>query len=139
MTLKASKLLPPVALAQALYFLVTGTWPLISMATFEAVTGPKFDDWLVKTVGVLVSVIGAVLAVAGLRRQITLEILLLAVGNAAALAGIDIVYVAKRRISPIYLLDDLAEVILTALWLFAWTFRHRQEAAQSNDAPASSP
>ena len=58
-----------VALAQAFYFLPTGVWPLINMATFEAITGAKFDDWLVKTVGVLVSVIGGVLAIAAQRRQ----------------------------------------------------------------------
>jgi hypothetical protein len=136
--LNASNLLSLVALAQAFYFSLTGIWPLVSMATFEAVTGPKFDDWLVKTVGVLVSVIGGVLAVAGLRRAITLEILLLAVGSAVALAGIDVVYVAKRRISPVYLLDALAEVILIALWIFAWTIKHRQQATQSNDASAFS-
>jgi energy-converting hydrogenase Eha subunit E len=72
--LNASNFLSLVALAQAFYFLLTGIWPLVSMATFEAVTGPKFDDWLVKTVGVLVSVIGVVLAIAALRRRITLEI-----------------------------------------------------------------
>jgi len=41
------------------YFLLTGIWPLLSMRTFEAVTGPKVDRWLVKTVGVLVAVIGS--------------------------------------------------------------------------------
>jgi hypothetical protein len=62
---------------------------------------------------------------------------LLAVGSAVALAGIDIVYVAKRRIPPVYLLDALTEVILIALWLIAWTFKYRQEVTLSSVMPAS--
>jgi hypothetical protein len=36
---------------QAGYYCLTGVWPLLHMASFEAVTGPKVDDWLVKMVG----------------------------------------------------------------------------------------
>ena len=50
--------------------------------TFEAVTGPKTDLWLVKTVGVLVAVIGAVLATAGLRGRVPPELALLGAGGA---------------------------------------------------------
>ncbi len=50
-----------VALVQGIYFLVTGIWPLISMRTFLTITGPKTDLWLVKTVGLVLAVIGAVL------------------------------------------------------------------------------
>ena len=104
------------ALAQAIFYVVTGVWPLVSIRTFEAVTGPKADRWLVKTVGVLVTVIGAVLGLAGWRRRTTPEVALLATGSAMGLAGIDIVYVAKRRISPIYLLDAMVELALAAAW-----------------------
>src|SRR5437879_6174180 len=36
---------PP--LAQGLYFLLTGLWQLLSISSFQAVTGPKHDLWLV--------------------------------------------------------------------------------------------
>jgi hypothetical protein len=36
---------------QALYYLATGLWPLVHLPSFEAVTGPKTDDWLVHMVG----------------------------------------------------------------------------------------
>jgi hypothetical protein len=39
-------------------YLATGLWPLIHMKSFVAVTGPKRDLWLVRTVGILVSCIG---------------------------------------------------------------------------------
>ncbi|MGH7277446.1 MAG: hypothetical protein ACREJG_02050 [Candidatus Rokuibacteriota bacterium] len=106
------------SLAQGLYFLVTGLWSLVSIRTFFAVTGPKTDVWLVKTVGVLVAVIGAVLMAAGMRRHTPPELPLLAAGSAAGLAGIDTVYVARRRISPIYLLDAVVEAALVTCWIY---------------------
>ena len=36
---------------QGLFYVVTGLWPLVSLSTFEFVTGPKTDDWLVHMVG----------------------------------------------------------------------------------------
>lgn len=109
-----------VALAQGLYFVATGIWPLLSIRTFQMVTGRKTDLWLVKTVGVLVAVIGGVLCLAALRQQVTLEVALLAVGSAAGLAGVDIVYVSKGRILPIYLLDAVVEAVLIAGWALGW-------------------
>ena len=105
-----------VALAQGVYYLFTGIWPLVSIRTFQLVTGPKVDLWLVKTVGVIVGVIGGVLMMAGLRRERAPEIPVLAVGSAAGLAAIDVVYVARRRIAPIYLLDAAGELLLIAWW-----------------------
>jgi hypothetical protein len=115
------RLFSAVALAQAAMYILTGLWPLVSIGTFQKVTGPKCDIWLVKTVGVLVTVIGAVIGVAGARRNVTPETPLLGVGSALGLAGIDIVYVAKGRIRPIYLLDALAELLLVGAWAGAWT------------------
>ena len=98
---------------QGVYFLLTSIWSLISMRTFEAVTGPKVDRWLVKTVGVLVAVIGAsLLAEARPSRGSRV----LGVGSAAALGGVDAVYSLRGRISKIYLVDAVIEAILVALW-----------------------
>ena len=108
-----------VAYAQAVFYVLTGVWSLVSIRTFEAVTGPKVDRWLVKTVGVLVIVIGGVIGMAGHKRRVTPEIPALAIGSALGLTGIDVVYVAKRRISPVYLLDALAELGLVGLWALA--------------------
>ena len=104
-----------VILAQGAYYFFTGVWPLVSMRSFERVTGPKTDKWLVKTVGVLVAAIGGSLMVAGRRNPVSREARLLAAASAGGLALIDITYVAKRRIAPIYLLDALGEVALLAM------------------------
>lgn len=121
-----STLMRSVALAQGLYYLLTGIWPLVSIGTFQKVTGPKADQWLVKTVGVIVAVIGGVLLLAGLNRSTSPEIPVLAVGSAAALAAVDLVYVAQKRIRPIYLLDAAGECVLIAGWARArpWSKVH---------------
>ena len=65
-------------LVQGIYYTLTGVWPLVHVRSFLAVTGPKTDLWLVKTVGVLVAVIGVVIALAWWRGRITDEVALLA-------------------------------------------------------------
>lgn len=105
-----------VALVQGIYFFVTGVWPLLSMKTFLMVTGPKTDLWLVKTVGMILAVIGAVLILAQVNAEINTSIIVLAIGSAISLATVEFIYVAKRVISPIYLADAVAELILVAWW-----------------------
>ncbi|HET9496054.1 MAG TPA: hypothetical protein VFR15_17640 [Chloroflexia bacterium] len=107
------------AYTQAGFYVGTGVWPIFDMRTFQAVTGPKTDHWLVKTVGACVAVVGGVVGLAASRSRITPEIALLGAGTAAALTGIDLVYVAKGRISKIYLLDAAAETALIAMWALA--------------------
>ena len=111
-----------VAIAQGIFYLLTGVWALVSIKTFQMVTGPKTDLWLVKTVGVLVSVIGTVLILAGARSQITLEVFVLAVGSCLVLAAIDIIYVSKKVIAPVYLWDAAAELILAFVWIGSYIF-----------------
>ncbi len=113
---------PAVRLArlQSVYYIATGIWPIVSIRSFEAITGPKVDRWLVKTVGVLVAIIGGALALASRRRAFPPEVVLVATASAGALAAIDTVYVAKRRISPVYLLDAAAEIVLAAGWSRLW-------------------
>ncbi|HEX3555098.1 MAG TPA: hypothetical protein VIA62_17885 [Thermoanaerobaculia bacterium] len=101
---------------QGIYFLGTGLWPLLHMPSFLAVTGPKVDLWLVKTVGVLIAVIGVTLLAGARRRTVGPELILLAVGSVASLAGVDLVYALAGRISGVYLLDAVAEASLIVLW-----------------------
>jgi hypothetical protein len=86
--------------SQGAYYLITGAWPLMSMRTFESVTGRKKDRWLAKTVGVLVGVVGAALILAARHRKLSEEAQLLGAASAAGLAAIDLTYVAKGRIAP---------------------------------------
>ena len=100
---------------QGLYYVLTGVWPLVHLRSFEAVTGPKTDDWLVHMVGLLVVVIGATLLVAARPRQGRREVLVLAVGSAIAFTMIDVWYVVAGTISRVYLADAGVEVGLIIL------------------------
>lgn len=109
-----------VLFGQSIYFLLTGIWPLISIESFQAVTGPKVDLWLVKMVGLLAAVIGLSLLVATVYKRLLLETFILAIGSAASFAIIDLVYALSGRISPIYLLDAAFQVILIILVSIGW-------------------
>ncbi len=108
---------PTVALVQGIYFLVTGVWPLISMRSFLAITGPKTDLWLVKTVGLLLAMIGEVLIYAQQTSAVNPPVAFLGIGAAASLMLVEIVYVLKKVISPVYLGDAFAEIILIIWWV----------------------
>jgi hypothetical protein len=108
-----------VLLTQGMYYMLTGVWPLIHMGSFLTVTGPKHDLWLVQTVGILVTVIGFVLVTASTSPFIAREVVALAAGSAVGLTFIDANYSLKNRISKVYLLDALGEIILLALLLIA--------------------
>src|SRR5688500_7986781 len=100
------------AMIHAGYFVITGVWPILNLRSFVAVTGPKVDYWLVKTVGVLVTVVGLTIGIAAMRGQFGIEIFVLGVGSAAALGAVDVIYVTKRVIPRIYLVDAVAEAVL---------------------------
>lgn len=103
-------------LLHALYFVIGGIWAVVGRRSFEAISGPKSDYWLVRTVGGMLAVVGTEIGLAGWRRRLTPEIVGLAIGSSAVLAVIDVVYTAKRRISRVYLLDAVANAVLIGGW-----------------------
>jgi hypothetical protein len=108
---------PAVAAVQSAIYVASGPWVLLDERSFQAVTGRKRDLWLAKTVGLLMTVVGAVIGSAWVHRRVTPEVRALGLGSAATLAAVDVVYVARGRISPVYLLDAAVEAAIGALWL----------------------
>jgi hypothetical protein len=96
---------------------ITGLWPILHRKSFEAVTGPKIDFWLVRTVGLLLATTGIAMALAGRRQRVTPEIKGLGIGVSGTLLAVDVIYAGKGRISRIYLLDALVEASLLVAWL----------------------
>lgn len=107
-----------IAWAQGVFYFTTGIWPILHMPSFVAVTGPKADTWLVRTVGAVLAVIGFVCMHAAWSAQVSSSIALLGALSALALTIVDLRYVSVRRISKVYLLDALAETAIIAAW--AW-------------------
>jgi hypothetical protein len=125
--------------AQGLYCLVTGIWPLVSIETFQAVTGPKTDHlvtgresdhWLVNTVGVLVTANALVLLLAAWRNRPSPEVALLAVASALGLIAIDVIYVAREVLATIYLADAAIEAVFIVGWL--WVLTRTPHGAESH-------
>jgi hypothetical protein len=111
------------AAVHAAFFALTGIWPIVHMRSFLAVTGPKNDLWLVRTVGLLLVAVACPMALAAWRGVVPAEVFALAVASSTALAIIDVVYVARGTISRIYLADAAAELVLAITWLLAWGAR----------------
>ena len=101
-TVTHSKTLGTAFLIQGIYFVVTGIWPILNMASFITATGPKQDTWLIEMVGLLSVSIGLTYIVTSLKKQ-PLPVLL---GYAVSLSFLimDIVYVISGKIDQIYLL-----------------------------------
>lgn len=108
-----------VSVLQGIYWAVTGVWPLVHMRSFVWVSGPKDDYWLVRTVGLLLTLIGGVLLTAGFNKRVTPEIKWLGIGGAASMAFIDFYYALNDVIWDIYMLDGGLEIVLIVLWFWA--------------------
>lgn len=105
-----------ILLGQGAYFLVTGLWPLVWMDGFLAVTGPKEELWLVRTVGLLAAVVGLVLVMAGWRRTYVPEVAVLGAGGALAFLLVDLVGWVAGVLRWTYLLDAAVEGLILLAW-----------------------
>jgi len=122
----SSQLLRRTAFFHGGYYVLTGLWSLVSISSFQAVTGSKTDIWLVKTIGLLVTVSGLVFLYSAARRSFPMETVILAIGTALALALIEITYGSVGHISAVYLLDAVLEVFLAGLWITG-VWKQREE------------
>ena len=108
----------PVAIAQGSYWILTGLWPVVHLASFEWVTGPKTDDWLVRTIGALIAAVGVTLTVAARNDRIGADAARLALLGALALGVADILAPLLAGVRWIYLLDAPVQATFALYW--AW-------------------
>lgn len=102
-----------------MFYLVGGLWPIVHLKSFVAVTGPKVDTWLVRTLGGVITAVGAALIVGAFERGRSSPALqLLGMGSALALGAADVVYASRGRISKIYYADAATEASILAAWTF---------------------
>jgi hypothetical protein len=106
-----------VPLAQGAFYTASGLWPILHLRSFEAVTGPKRDRWLVRTLGGLIAAVGATLVAEGLEAEDRAPARVLGVASALALGGASAYYALRGRISRIYLADAAVEAAIAAAWL----------------------
>jgi hypothetical protein len=88
---------------QGAYYVASGLWPVVHMRSFESLTGPKQDHWLVRSYGVLIAAIGIVL----LSSERTPA---LAVASSLGIATPEVWYsLVRRRLPWPYLADAVVE------------------------------
>jgi len=126
---------------QGVYYIITGLWPVVNIYSFELISGPKTDDWLVKTVGLLAASIGLVLLVAARGARPSAEGIVLGIASALSFTAIDVFYVLDGTLLEVYLLDALLEVCIVVLLLGgAWMGRgkwgeSREQRAGNRELP----
>lgn len=108
-----------VARAHGAFNIATGAWPWLSMRTFEWVLGPKVDHWLVRAVGDALIAVGIAEITTSRDPAALRQTRKAGIGIAVALTAIDVVYVPRRRISAMYVLDAIGHLFWVAAWLRA--------------------
>lgn len=104
------------ARAHGAFNVASGLWPLLHRRSFEAVLGPKQDYWLATTVGLLLVGNGSAQLLSASSADGLSSARRIGAATAAALAGVDVVNVSRRRIRWTYLLDAAAQLGWLALW-----------------------
>ena len=101
---------------QGVYTLATGVWPIVHMRSFEAVTGPKADRWLVKTVGALLIPVASCWLWNAWHSTASTEAALLGIATALGLATVDFYYAGIGRIRKIYMVDGVLQLGFASCW-----------------------
>ena len=107
------------AAIQGVSYVVGGGWPLLHMRSFEAVTGPKLDEWLERTTAGIMVAIGLGELWAARRDEVTPSLAAIGAGTAATLGFVSAYYASRGRIRKIYLADAAFEAALLAGWAVA--------------------
>lgn len=113
---KQNKLLKVLLLAQGVYSLLTASWGLIDIESFMAITGPKSDVWLVKTVSVLIIPISLCLLSYLITRSGFTQVAIVGITSAIGLGTIDFYYSLRDVISKVYLGDGFMQVLFLLMW-----------------------
>ena len=106
------------AFAQGTYVLVGALWPLLSMASFEEVTGNKRDEWLVRSVAGILLVLGSLLVHdAFFHRHIARTLRIMASGISLVLGVVALFSSLSGRVSWLYLPDGVIHIAFAVGWI----------------------
>jgi hypothetical protein len=103
---------------QGTYSLITALWGLVDIETFMAVTGPKTDVWLVKTVSVLIMPIAFSLISAIYIKNSIVPAAIVGLTSALGLASIDFYYTSNNVISDVYMADGFMQLLFIIAWMY---------------------
>lgn len=111
---------------QAVYYLVTGLWPLIHLKSFFEVTGPKTDVWLVQMVGVLIFSYSILFFYMAFTRRLLQVHAVVGSLIAFGIGCIELYHYLQGTLRGIYYVDFIIEVCFFMYWIFYLIYHHRQ-------------
>jgi hypothetical protein len=114
------------SIGQGALYIASGLWALVAKSSYQEIHELKSDFWILTTHGVWLLLVGGVLAIAGYRRQKSLEVRLLAFGAALGLLATDLASAATVGVAQIYYTDMMIELVFVVLWLVVWTLERRK-------------
>jgi len=88
-----------------------------------AVTGPKTDTWLVKTVSVLLFPYSIICFWKALDLPVTTIIILLMVVMSLSLSVVELYYYFTKTIKWVYAVDALLQILFSYWWINYW-YKH---------------
>ncbi len=109
---------------QGTYYLITGLWPFLHLRSFETVTGPKDDIFLLHMTSALIIVIAGALLLS-LRQEKTPPVLFLAVFSPVAFMFIEILY--RSQINWTYFIDFAIQAVILAALVYSYVKSKKPE------------
>ena len=128
METKRHKFFRALLIIHSVYYLLTAIWGIADIESFMAVTGPKTDVWLVKTVSVLIIPIALALISFLYVKHEYVPAVVLGMTSAAGFAIIDFYYSLKDVISDVYMVDGAVQVLLFISWITVLSTVQREPA-----------
>jgi len=114
------------SIGQGALYIASGLWAVAARSNYQEIHELKSDFWILTMHGAWLLLVGSVLAVAGYRRQKSLEVRLLAFGAALGLLATDVVSAATVGVAQIYYTDMTIELVFVVLWLVVWVLERRK-------------
>lgn len=105
------------AMVQGMYDLLGGLWPLLHLQSFEQVTGPKSDDWLVRSVAGILVVVGIGLLYDASHHRLAAGMRRTAAGISLVLALVALISSTAGWVSWLYFIDGLAHASFFLGWV----------------------
>lgn len=115
---------------QGMYFLITAVWPLIDMTSFMAVTGPKVDQWLVRTVSMLLIPYTYICFWVAFHSEAVSKLLITVMTlTGLGLALVELIHYMNGTIKWVYAADAILQIIFVIWWLSR--INHRKNEFQN--------
>ncbi len=115
--MKMPKFTSLVLYAHALYLLIGGAWPLLSLPTFEEVTGPKSDHFLVRTVALILVLVASILF-AQRKSPVERSAVFMAMGVSFILGSVAWISAAGGWVWKIYFIDGGIHLLFACAWVY---------------------